>query len=358
MKKINLDNNGYESNTIMFEDLLDSINFEFDFKSLMNKSFIVFGGSGFLGSQLCKALLLINDKYDLNVKITCVYQNKGHLEQSLYKWLQHPNLFVENYNISDKASFPQLDCNYIIHSASIANPIAYKNNEEKIIESNIDGTINIINNLDSDNLEKYLYISSGEIYGNLNASHIDESLYGSINPKNSRSIYPLSKKLAEAYTILKSELYKLNLNIVRPFHIYGPGMNLNDGKIHSDLISSIINKKNVELFSNGQSIRNFCYISDATRAILTVLFLGQSGEIYNIASPNESIKVIDLCKNIIKNQKENLEVTINNQSPHEQSPILSNIPSSERLQSLGWEPRIGLYDGFDRSINYFRQEAK
>lgn len=358
MSKINFVQNRYEPNTILLEDLFDSIDFKFDFKSLKNKTFLVFGGSGFLGSQLCKALLFMSDKYDLNIKITCVYQTKANLKRSLYKWLQHPNLFVENYDISDKSSFPQLDFNYIIHSASIANPIAYKNNEEKIIKSNIDGTINIINNLDSDNLDKYLYISSGEIYGNLNARNIDESLFGAINPKNSRSIYPLSKKLAEAYTILKSEIYNLNFNIVRPFHTYGPGMNLNDGKIHSDLITSIINKKNVELFSNGQSIRAFCYISDATRAILNVLFQGQSGEIYNVANSNESIKVIDLCKNIIENQKENLEVIINNHSSYEQSPILANIPSSERLESLGWEPKVGLYAGFDRSISFFRQEVK
>ena len=159
MNKINFDQNRYEPNTILLEDLFDSIDFKFDFKSLKNKTFLVFGGSGFLGSQLCKALLFMSDKYDLNIKITCVYQTKANLKRSLYKWLQHPNLFVENYDISDKSSFPQLDFNYIIHSASIANPIAYKNNEEKIIKSNIDGTINIINNLDSDNLDKYLYVS-------------------------------------------------------------------------------------------------------------------------------------------------------------------------------------------------------
>jgi UDP-glucuronate decarboxylase len=355
MKKINLDKNRYESNSLLLEDLFDSIDFNFDLKSIKNKSFLIFGGSGFLGSQICKALLLLNDKYNLKIKITCVYRSEINLKKGLKKWLQHPNLLIENYDISDKKSFKQLDYNFIIHSASIANPIAYKNNEEKIIKSNIDGTINILNNLNSDIVEKYMYISSGEIYGNLNISNIEESSFGAINPRNSRSIYPLSKKLSETYTILKSELNNLNFNIVRPFHIYGPGMNLNDGKIHSVLINSIISKKNIELFSNGQSIRTFCYISDAVRAFLTVLFQAKSGEIYNIANTEEPIKIIDLCENIINSQKENLNIIINNDTTYEQSPILANIPSCEKLISLGWKPNVDLNSGFDRSINFFRQ---
>lgn len=155
------------------------------------------------------------------------------------KWLQHPNLLFENYDISDKKSFKQLDYNFIIHSASIANPIAYKNNEEEIIKSNIDGTINILHNINSDILEKYMYISSGEIY--------------------------------------------------------------------------------------------------------------------NIANTEEPIKIIDLCKDIINNQKENLKIIINNDTSYEQSPILANIPTSEKLISLGWKPKVDLYSGFDRSINFFRQ---
>ena len=154
---------------------------------------------------------MINDKYDLNIKVTCVYQTKVNLESALNKWLQHPNLLIENYDVSDELCFEKLDFNFIIHSASIANPLAYKNNEEKIIRSNIDGTINIINNLNNNILEKYLYISSGEVYGNLDTSSVKESSFGVINPENSRSIYPLSKKIAEAYTILKSQLYNLTL---------------------------------------------------------------------------------------------------------------------------------------------------
>ena len=80
-------------------------------------------------------------------------------------------------------------------------------------------------------------------------------------------------------------------------------MNLDDGKIHSNLISSIINKTNIELFSDGQSIRSFCYISDAIRAILTILFEAKSGFTYNIANPKESVKIIDLCKNILESQR-------------------------------------------------------
>ena len=75
MNKINFDQNRYEPNTILLEDLFDSIDFKFDFKSLKNKTFLVFGGSGFLGSQLCKALLFMSDKYDLNIKITCKMSN-------------------------------------------------------------------------------------------------------------------------------------------------------------------------------------------------------------------------------------------------------------------------------------------
>lgn len=343
----------YEKNKILKKDLLDSLDLDIEFSYFKKKKFFIIGGSGFIGSNIVKSLLLMSDLYSLNLEVYCGYRNSNNINKNLSEWSNHPNLQKIECDISKINQFPKIDFDFIIHSASIANPISYIGNEEEIINSNIDGTINILNNIKIDNLEKYIYISSGEVYGILDVDFIDEQVYGSIDPKNSRSIYPLSKKLSEALTFIKGASSNLKYNIVRPFHIYGPGMNLKDGKIHSDIIKSILTNSPIYLHSNGESIRSFCYISDATRAILTVLFKAKPSMVYNIGNNTQTISILDLCNLNLKRSKKKLELVFDRSDFYKQSPILKSIPSTKNLEKLGWLPKIDIETGFDRTIKYY-----
>ena len=141
------------------------------------------------------------------------------------------------------------------------------------------------------------------MYGNfkeLKRKKLSENYFGSLDPSIITSNYGISKKFAENALVCWGKKYKIRTNSVRLFHTYGPLMKLGDGRIHSDLVQNVIKKKNLLIKGNHNVTRSFCYITDVVLGIILVILRGKDGESYNIANPNETLKVIQLAKIISK----------------------------------------------------------
>jgi nucleoside-diphosphate-sugar epimerase len=342
----------YEESQIVIDDIVNSLLFSFDFQSLNNKSFLIIGGSGFLGSNLVKAILSINHLHNVNIEVSCIYKSKKNLKNSLGKWINHPNLTLINRDISKEILLKNKNYNYVINLASIANPSAFSGNEELIINSNVIGSKNILNEINIPKLENYIYISSAEIYGITDENDITEESYGVINSSSERSIYALSKKLTETFTVAFAKSRKLSFNIIRPFHIYGPGMNIDDGKIHSEIVKAVVRGQNLTLFSKGDAKRSFCYISDAIRGLIMVTLKGSKGEIYNLGNPNTFMSIKTLIERVFKYQGVKTKLIFEHNSPYTLSPIKKNKPDVGKLNKLGWEPLVNIQNGFERTISH------
>ena len=248
---------------------------------------------------------------------------------------------------------------YIIHAASNATPSKFGIDPVGTLLPNIIGTYHLLEFAKKQNLRGFIFVSSGEIYGDLKIplKKISENDIGILNPLSIRSCYAESKKMGENMCISWLAQYKVPTKIVRLFHTYGPEMSLYDGRVHSDFIGDIVHNKNIIMKSDGQSTRPFCYISDVVKGIYTVLLNGTNGEAYNIGG-EKPISVMELAKllivlcpkkkiKIIKQlQKRGNEYLV---SPlHKQYPINVN-----KLKALGWKQTYTNKEGFKRTINSF-----
>jgi nucleoside-diphosphate-sugar epimerase len=346
-------------NHIIKEDLEKICSAELPWERLRNKTVIVTGGAGFLASYLVQSLLAIGRKYHLNVKVVCVVRNLDAAQERYASYKNCPELLIYHQDISLPCSSSLPLADFIIHSASQASPKYYGIDPVGTLQANSVGTMHLLEHAIRSKSEKFLFFSSGEVYGiPINPSKIiGETDYGYVDPMNVRSCYAESKRMGETMCVSWAKQFGLDVSIVRPFHTYGPGMALNDGRVFADFVADILSKRNIILKSDGLAQRPFCYIGDATVGFLTVLLKGQTSEAYNVANPRAEISMKNLAFTLTRLFPEfKLNVEFRGQSPganYLNSSIPRQIPSIEKVSKLGWIPIINIEDGFRRTINSY-----
>jgi len=216
------------------------------------------------------------------------------------------------------------------------------------------GTLNLLEHAVENNTQKFLFVSSGEIYGMVRPGDIiNENTFGAIDTMNIRSSYAESKRMGELLTAIWSKKHNICGLVVRPFHTYGPSLYLDDGRVFSDFVSNIINNESIILKSDGKAERPFCYITDAVLGILTILINGSSGEAYNLGNPDGNISIINLANMLSKLIPErNVEVVkkVNESGNYLQSPVMHQNICIDKIKLLGWTPTTSLEVGFKRMI--------
>ena len=207
-------------------------------------------------------------------------------------------------------------------------------------------------------LNKFIFFSTTAVSGHVDDKlrPISENFYGSFDPTAVESCYIESKRMAENICLSWFRQKKIPVQIIRPAHTYGPGVNFDDGRIYADFISSIVQNKNIILNSDGKSIRNFCYIADFIVGFFHVLFKGKTGEAYNVSNEDEhSIKYIAnlLVNKIFK--KKFLKVVYKKQKiPYVRANFKRSTCSNKKVRLLGWKLKFSIEQGMYRTIeSYF-----
>jgi nucleoside-diphosphate-sugar epimerase len=186
--------------------------------------------------------------------------------------------------------------------------------------------------------------------------NISETEYGYLDPVNVRSCYGESKRMGETICVSYMHQYNIPVKIVRPAHTYGPGMDLNDGRVFADFVCDIVNDRDIIMKSDGRASRSFCYLSDATIAFFKVLLSDKNGEAYNIANPLCTITILELAHKLVSLFPEK-HLKVVQQERTDKNYIVSSSTHSSlsimKIQSLNWNPIIRIEDGFYRTIlNY------
>jgi UDP-glucuronate decarboxylase len=348
-----------DSNSIIREDLERITSAKLPWEDLRNKTVLVTGGGGFLAAYLVKSLLAVGRLNKLNIKIICVARSIRSVEARLSAYLGVPNLSVVLHDISKPlpSDFPHAD--FIIHSASQASPKYYGIDPVGTLLANTAGTMYLLEQAVKSQAEKFLFFSSGEVYGvPVNPRQlVGEKDYGYIDPMNVRSCYAESKRIGETMCAAWAKQHGLQTTVVRPFHTYGPGMALDDGRVFADFVADVVAKRDIVLKSDGLALRPFCYIADATIGFLTVLLTGGKAEAYNVANPDAEISIRDLATVVAGLFPDrgigtvfDLPVSSN---AYLKSPIFRSCPSIEKINSLGWSPIVSVHEGFSRTIKSF-----
>ena len=347
------------NNSIIYKDIQTILSEEIEWDYLRGKTILVTGANGFIPSYIVYTLLELNiSKFKNNpMNILALVRNK---EKAFNKFAQFNSRKDFNLIVSDVSEPISLHgkIDIIIHAASQASPKYYGVDPVGTLKANTIGTANLLELARNNNAEKFLYISSGEVYGVLDGSLnlISESYTGNVDVTNVRSCYAESKRMGENMCVCWSHQYKFHVNMLRLSHTYGPGIELDDGRVFGDFVKNVVHNEDIVLNSDGKAKRTFLYITDMIAALFRVLFKGENGHAYNIAADTE-IEIRELAQflcNLYPEKK--ISVKFNSKtvpSGYIRSTSIGGILSTEKIKKLGWEQKVSIEQGFRRMIESY-----
>lgn len=300
---------------------------------LSGKKILVTGASGMIGSCLVDALMA---RPEIDFHIYASGRDQERLKKKFSRYDGSEYFHTLNYDVTRP-----LDCDVDFHvvfaGASVASPQLYSTDPVGVMKSNIMGVDNLLSYGVKHNLERFLYISSGEIYGEGNGSEFDEEYSGYVNSMSVRSCYPSSKRAAETLCVSYGHQYGVDVRIARPCHIYGPSFTEKDIRVYAQFIRNVLNDNDIVLKSSGEQFRSWCYVVDCVSAMLYILLNGKKGEAYNIADEGSNISIKELADMVafIGGKKVVFEI------PDEverkgYNVVTKSIFSTKKLNALGW----------------------
>lgn len=345
-------------NKIIEDDLKFIAGSDLPWDQFRGKTVLVTGANGVIPAYMVETLLYLNEIKNLKIKIHALVRNPGKATArfSAYRGREDLTFTVQDLGFP-LTSLP--DADIVIHAASQASPKFYGTDPVGTLRPNTIGTANLLDFARACGTENFLFFSTAEIYGEISAASmpIPEDRYGWIDPVSVRSCYAESKRMGETMCACWHQQYGVPAKIVRPFHTYGPGMQLDDGRVYADFIANILHGKDLVMKSDGSARRAFCYLADATLGFFTVMLNGKSGEAYNIGNDDAETSILDLAERLVKLFPEKGLKVIRQERADGNEYLQSNIsrtcPSTVKARALGWEPVTGIEEGFLRTIRSF-----
>lgn len=316
----------------------------------MGKRIIVTGGTGFLGSNLCKRLIqdgnyviCIDNNYTGKIK------NIQHLlDNKYFKFIEH-----DICNPIEDSCFNEID--QIYNLACPASPPAYQGKHS--IETTKTCVLGIINMLEL--AKKYnatlLQTSTSEIYGEPLQHPQKETYRGNVNPIGIRACYDEGKRCAESLCFDYHRHENVQIKVVRIFNTYGPNMDPKDGRVVSNFICQALNNRDITIYGDGTQTRSFCYVDDLIEGLILMMnsqkdFTGP----VNLGNPEE-FTVRELAEKIISITKSKSKI-IFKELPSD-DPTKRRPDISLAREYLLWQPKVKLNEGLSYTLDYFRKEV-
>jgi nucleoside-diphosphate-sugar epimerase len=340
-------------NKIVQEDLTFITSVDLPWHEFEGKSILVTGANGSLPAYLIETILYLNRiKFKKKAKIYALARNREKTDKRFASYLDDDNLKFIIQDVCEEVSIPgALD--FIIHAASQASPNYYAKDPTGTLLPNVLGTYRLLELARAKNVSCFLYFSSGAIYGSRENNNLTaENDFGPLNPLSIEACYPESKRMGENMCIAWMHQYGVPIKIVRPFHTYGPGFELTDGRVFADFVKNIVFNEDIVLNSDGSAKRSFCYLADATVGFFTVILKGNAGEAYNVSASDE-ISVKELAEKLISffpEKKLKVVYKKNEKQGYLKTKILKYSPDNSKLKKLGWYENYSIEAGFKRTI--------
>ena len=305
------------------------------------KRCLVTGGAGFLGSHLCKRLLIEGNE------VIAVDNFYTGTKDNIVELLDNPNFELVRHDIT----FPlYVEVDEIYNLACPASPIHYQLDPVQTTKTSVHGAINMLGLAKRLNA-KIMQASTSEIYGDPQVHPQPESYMGNVNVIGPRSCYDEGKRCAETLFFDYYRQYDLRIKVARIFNTYGPNMQPNDGRVISNFIMQALQNKPITIYGDGSQTRSFCYVDDLIEAFFRLMdspddFTGP----INTGSPVEfSIK--ELAEKIIRLTDSKSKLVY--EKLPEDDPIQRQPDINLAKAKLGWEPNIHLEEGLIKTIHYF-----
>ena len=340
---------------ILNSDFEFILNNNLPWHELEHKNILITGATGFIASYLIKFLYNANNNLKLNLKITGTIRDISKAKKQ-FIGIDSNFLKLEKMDILQPINSIN-NYDVIIHMASIASPKLFGSNPIDVVLPNTQGTINLLNFSETQNLDRFVFFSTTGVNGFVddNLRPIPESVYGGLDPNKIENCYLESKRMGENLCIAWHHQKKIPIQIVRPAITYGPGVPLDDGRSYADFIKNILNNENIKLHSKGDAIRNFCYIADFISGFFFSFFHGNIGDTYNISSERE-YSILELAKilvnDVFSEKALSIEYDFENNSFMRVNYTKTTV-STKKLRSLGWSEKYTIQEGMKRTATSY-----
>jgi UDP-glucuronate decarboxylase len=308
------------------------------------KKILVTGGAGFLGSHLCDRLVAQGHH------VLCVDNYFTGSKKNIEHLLDYKNFEV----IRQDVCFPlYVEVDEIYNLACPASPFYYQWDPIQTMKTSVLGSYNMLG-LAKRTGAKILQASTSEVYGDPTEHPQKETYWGNVNPIGIRSCYDEGKRAAETLFMDYYRVHNVDARIVRIFNTYGPRMAENDGRVVSNFIVQALKGSDITIYGTGQQTRSFCYVDDLIDGMITYMDLEDPGPgPFNLGNPGEftmwelAEKVIELTGTSSKILQKELPLD----DPKQRRPDITKTKSI-----LGWEPKITLEQGLQKTIDYFKNQ--
>jgi dTDP-glucose 4,6-dehydratase len=304
---------------------------------------LVTGGAGFLGSHLCGRLL--NEGW----AVECVDNEATGSAANVADLAQNDRFRFVKQDVSQSLTC-ESPLDYVLHFASPASPPDYLKLPIETLLVGSAGTYNALT-LAEQKKAKFLMASTSECYGDPEISPQPETYWGRVNSVGPRSVYDEAKRFSEAMTMAFYRHRAVDTRIVRIFNTYGPRMRLNDGRALPNFVYQALTGQPITIYGDGSQTRSFCYVSDLIEGIWRLM---QSDEHLpvNIGNPHE-ITIREFAERIKALTESPVPIIF---QPLPQDDPKQRRPDIEKARKLlGWEPKVELQQGLDKTLAYFRE---
>lgn len=336
------------------EDVRRILDADLPWDRFSGKRVLVTGAAGFLPAYFVETLLALRTAGNAPKEVVGLVRNVRKAKSRFSHHAERKEFVLIEDDLAAPLPFAGA-FDFIIHAASQASPSYYLLDPIGTLKPNVIGTYHLLERAKADRTEGFLFLSSGEVYGQLASRElIAENEYGYLDPARVRSCYAESKRMGETLCVAAHHQYGLPAYIGRPFHTYGPGLAVDDGRVFADFIADIVAGRNIVIKSDGTARRAFCYASDAIAGLFTVLLKGEQAHPYNVGNDEACVSIRELAETLAASFPERLLKVVFDLSAsppaYAASPVTSNCPATSALRGLGWEPRIDIPEGFRRTV--------
>ncbi len=305
---------------------------------------VVTGGAGFLGSHICDRLVARGDQ------VVCVDDFSTGRRSNIEALLPRPEFTLIEADVAVELPVPG-PVDAVMHLASAASPVDYLERPLETLAVGSEGTRRGLE-LASGHRARFILASTSEVYGDPALHPQPEHYWGNVNPIGPRSVYDEAKRFAEALTMAWHRLGRADVGVARIFNTYGPRLRPGDGRVVSNFIAQALTGQELTVYGDGRQTRSLCYVEDEVTGLLALLDSDLLGPV-NVGNPDEHT-VLDLAQTIVQ--------LCGSPSRVAHRPLPADDPTrrcpdiSTARTKLGWEPRVLLEDGLNRTIEWMRVE--
>lgn len=327
-----------------------------DWEKLSDKTILISGATGMIGTCLIDALMLQNEIKKSDIHVIAMSRNESRAKERLGKYWNRTQFEYISCDIN--GTIPECGrIDYVIHAASNTHPLQYSEDPVGTIASNIIGTKNLLDYAVSHGAKHFCFVSSVEVYGENrgDTEKFDESYLGWIDCNTLRAGYPESKRVGETLCNAYNKTYGLEFSIPRLSRVYGPTMLLSDTKAISQFIKKAAASEDIVLKSEGNQKYSYTFVTDAAAGILYTILQGEKGQAYNVADEESDITLKDLAQTLarIANTKVIFELP-DEKERRGYSTATKAMLNADKLKKLGWNAQVHLIEGLKCTVEEIR----